>query len=73
MSAFSDFLTLAGDRPVFCCQWFADNGNRIGMNGKIVAFDEHHVVIQGKTSIHLFRAEDIIEIELEAGTEIVAP
>ena len=73
MSAFSDFLTLAGDRPVFCCQWFAGNGNRIGMNGKVVAFDENHVVIQGKKSIHLVRAEDIIEIELESGTEIVAP
>ncbi|MCK9570667.1 hypothetical protein M0R72_17090 [Candidatus Pacearchaeota archaeon] len=73
MSAFSDFLTLAGDRPVFCCTWFADNGNRVGMNGKVVAFDENHVVIRGKTSIHLFRAEDIIEIELESGTEIVVP
>jgi RNase P/RNase MRP subunit p29 len=43
------------------------------MNGKVVAFDENHVVIRGKTSIHLFRAEDIIEIELESGTEIVVP
>lgn len=73
MSAFSDFLTLAGNRQVFCVQWFADNGNRVGMNGRVVAFDADHVVIQGKSSIHLFRAEDIIEIELEAGTEIVAP
>ena len=73
MSAFSDFLTLAGKRDVFCCTWFADNGNRVGLNGKVVAFDENHVVIQGKKSIHLFRAEDIIEIELESGTEIVAP
>jgi hypothetical protein len=70
VSAFSDFLKLVGDRKVFCCQWFADNGNRIG---KIVTFDETHVVLQGEKSIHLFRAEDIIEIELEAGTEIVAP
>lgn len=73
MSAFSDFLELAGDRPVFCCQWYRDNGNRVGLNGKIVAFDDNHVVIQGENSIHLIRAEDIIEIELEAGMEIVAP
>jgi RNase P/RNase MRP subunit p29 len=43
------------------------------LNGKIVAFDDNHVVIQGENSIHLIRAEDIIEIELEAGMEIVAP
>lgn len=73
MSAFSDFLKLVGNRTIFCCQWFHDNGNRVGLNGKVVAFDDNHVVIQGETSIHLIRAEDIIEIELESGTEIVAP
>jgi hypothetical protein len=73
MSAILAFLKIAGDRPVFCCQWFADNGNRIGMNGKIIAFDERHIVMQGKNSVHLFRTEDIIEIECESSTEIVSP
>ena len=73
MSALTDFLELVGDRHIFACTWFADNGNRVGMNGKIIAYDDRHVVIQGKDSMHLFRVEDIIEIELESGTEIVAP
>ena len=73
MTALTDFLKIVGDRKVFCCQWFADNGNRVGMHGKIVAFDDRHVVIQGEKSMHLFRVEDIIEIELESATEIVAP
>lgn len=73
MSAITDFLKLVGDKQVFCCQWFADNGNRIGMNGRVVAFDDNHIVMQGKSSMHLFRVEDIIEIELESSTEIVAP
>jgi hypothetical protein len=74
MSAFTDFLQMVGDHQVFCCQWFADNDNRVGMNGKIVAFDDRHVVMQGKCSImHIFRVEDIIEIEYTQVTEIVAP
>jgi hypothetical protein len=36
-------------------------------------FDDRHVVLQGKTSVHLFRTEDIIEIEYEQQAEIVAP
>ena len=73
MSALTDFLAIVGDRPIFACSWFESNGNRTGLNGKIVAFDDRHVVIQGKASMHLLRVEDIIEIEVEAGTEIVAP
>jgi hypothetical protein len=73
LSAFTDFLQIVGDRKVFLCQWFADNGNRIGMNGSVIAFDDRHVVLQGKTSVHLFRTEDIIEIEYEQQAEIIAP
>lgn len=73
MSAITDFLQIVGNRPIFACTWFADNGNRVGMNGKIIAYDDKHVVIQGKDSMHLFRTEDIIEIECEASTEIIAP
>jgi hypothetical protein len=73
MSAICDFLTLAGDKDVFVCTWFADNGNRVGMNGKIVAFDDRHIVLRGNTSMHLFRVDDIIEVECEAitGVEII--
>lgn len=73
MSAICDFLQIVGNRDVFICTWFADNGNRVGMNGKIVAFDDRHVVLQGKQSMHLFRVEDIIEVELGAVAEIVDP
>ena len=73
MSAITDFMQIVGKRDVFCCTWFADNGNRVGMHGKVVAFDDRHVVLQGKNSIHLFRVDDIIEIEYTPEAEIIAP
>jgi hypothetical protein len=73
MSALMEFLKAVGDRQVFCCQWFEDNGNRVGMNGKIFAYDDKHIVIESKTAMHLVHVEDIIEIEFEKQVEIVAP
>ena len=74
MTAITDFLNIVNGRTVFCCTWFADNGNRVGMHGKVVAHDDRHVVIQGEKTMHLFRVEDIIEIEFDPrNVEVVAP
>jgi hypothetical protein len=71
MNALADFLEQVGNRSVFCCQRFMDNGNRVGMNGKIIAYDDRHIVIQGPKSMHSIHVEDIIEIEFTSEIEIV--
>ena len=73
MSALMEFFKTVGDREVFCCRWYAEDGDRMGLNGKVLMYDDIHVVIQHGKKITLIRVEDISEITFEPSIEIVAP
>ena len=68
-----EFLKAVGDREVFCCQWYAEDMDRMGITGKVIAFDDIHIAIQHGKKITLLRVDDISEITFEPSIEIVAP
>ena len=73
MSALMDFLKAVGNREVFCCQWYAEDGDRMGLTGKVLMYDDIHVAIQHKKKITLIRVDDISEITFEPKIGIVVP
>lgn len=72
MTALDKFLEMIDGRRIFCSQKIKEDGNLVGIYGKVVFHDENHIVLQSDKSIHLININHILELEYTPELEIVS-
>lgn len=69
--ALNKFISMIDGRRIFCSQKIKEDGNLVGIYGKVVSHDENFLILQSDKSLHLINIKNIIELEYTPELEIV--